>query len=89
MKFKNPYPKKEVTIAKEKRTGCLMQDYKAIIHFRNYKAYLDEVEYITLEGPLDAWYLVKSDFMYDQLMNKIKDFYIDSFGRVLKVKKVL
>jgi len=89
MEFNNSYPKKEVTIAKEKRTGCLMQDYKAVIHFRDYKAYLDEVQYITLEGPLDAWYLVKADFMYDQLMNKIQDFYTDSFGRVLKVKKIL
>lgn len=86
MKFKNQYPKKEVTIEKVKKQGCLMQDYKAVIHFRHYKAYLDEVQHIVLEGSLDAWYLVKSDFMYDQLMNKVQDFYTDSFGRVLRVK---
>jgi len=85
MEFKNLYPKKEVTIQKVKKQGCLMHDYKAKIHFRHYKAYLDEVQHIVLEGSLDAWYLVKHEFMYDQLMNKIKDSYTDSFGRVLKV----
>ena len=88
-KFSNQFPKKEVTIETIKKRGSLIADHKAIIHFRDYKGYLDTIQYITLEGSRNAWDGIRSDFMYDQLMGKVKDSYSDSFGRVMNVNKIL
>lgn len=86
MTFSNKFPKKEVTIETLKKLGSLTADHKAIVHFRDYKGYLDSVQYITLEGDRNAWDGVRSDFMYDQLMGSVKGSYKDSFGRVMNVK---
>lgn len=85
MKFTNQYPKKEITIETIKTIGSLIADHKAIVHYRNYKGYKDTVEYIKLEGDKNAWYNIKTDFLYDTLMNKIKNVYSDGFGRTMKV----
>lgn len=85
MKFTNEYPKKEITIETTKKVGSLIADHKAVVHYRNYRAYLDEVNHIILTGEKSAWYGIKGDFLYDTLMNSVKDVYIDSFGRQMKV----
>ena len=85
MTFKNEFPKKEVTIVTDKKVGCLMSDSTATIHYRDYKGYLDAVQYITLDGARNAWHEIKNDFFYDTLMNQVKDVYTDSFNRTLKV----
>ena len=85
MKFNNEYPKKEITIETTKKVGSLIADHKAVIHYRNYRAYLDEVNHITLTGEKNVWYCIKGDFLYDTLMNDVKEVYTDSFGRQMKV----
>ena len=85
MKFTNEYPKKEITIETTKKVGSLIADHKAVVHYRNYRAYLDEVNYITLTGEKSVWYGIKGDFLYDTLMDNVKDVYTDSFGRQMKV----
>ncbi len=85
MKFNNEYPKKEITIETTKKVGSLIADHKAIVHYRNYRAYLDKVNHITLTGEKSAWYGVKGDFLYDTLMDNVKEVYVDSFGREMKV----
>ena len=85
MNFKNEYPKKEITIVTNVKVGSLISDNNVEVHFRDYKGYLDTVQYIVLEGPKNAWFEIKHDFLYDTLMGKIKDFYSDSFDRKLKV----
>ena len=87
MKFTNQYPKKEITIETIKTIGSLMADHKAVVHYRDYKGYKDSVDYIRLEGDKNAWYGIKTDFLYDTLMDKVKDVYSDSFGRKMIVKK--
>lgn len=85
MQFSNEFPKKEVTIETIKNVGSLTADHIAVIHFRDYKGYLDTVQYITLEGSRNAWDGIRSDFMYDQLMGKVKSSYSDGFGRIMNV----
>ena len=88
MKFTNQYPKKEITIETIKTIGSLIADHKAVVHYRDYKGYKDSTDYIRLEGDKNAWYGIKTDFLYDTLMDKVKDFYTDSFGRVMNVTKI-
>tara|TARA_B110000285_G_scaffold105768_1_gene120382 strand:+ start:546 stop:815 length:270 start_codon:yes stop_codon:yes gene_type:complete len=85
MKFTNQFPKKEIIIETTKKVGSLTCDSNSKIHYRNYKGYLDTVNHIVLEGDKNAWYSVKSDFLYDTLMNTVKNYYKDSYGRVLNV----
>ena len=85
MKFKSEFPKKEITIETTKKVGSLMADHKAVVHYRNYRAYLDEVNHITLTGDKVTWYGIKYDFLYDTLMDNVKKVYTDSFGRTMKV----
>ena len=85
MKFTNDFPKKEIIIETIKKVGSLTCDSNSKIHYRNYKGYLDTVQHIVLEGDKNAWYAVKSDFLYDTLMNTVKGSYKDSYGRELKV----
>tara|TARA_R110001632_G_C11184251_1_gene401199 strand:+ start:408 stop:677 length:270 start_codon:yes stop_codon:yes gene_type:complete len=85
MTFANKFPKKEIIIETIKKVGSLTCDSNCKIHYRNYKGYLDTVEHIVLKGDKNAWYGVKSDFLYDTLMNTVKGFYKDSYGRELKV----
>lgn len=85
MTFTNEFPKKEVTIAREVSVGSLIHNDLATIHYRDYKGYLDSIQYIILEGSQNAWFEVKADFLYDTLMGTVKGAYSDSFGRELKV----
>jgi|TARA_R100000084_G_scaffold108855_1_gene72818 hypothetical protein len=85
MKFINKFPKKEIKIEKTTKVGSLIADQKVVIHYRNYIAYLDKVNYITLTGEKNAWYEIKNDFLYDTLMNKVKEVYKDSFSREMTV----
>ena len=85
MNFKNEYPKKEITIVTNVKVGSLIADNNVEIHFRDYKGYLDTIQHIILEGPKNAWFEIKHDFLYDTLTGKIKDLYSDSFDRKLKV----
>jgi hypothetical protein len=85
MNFKNEYPKKEITIVTNVKVGSLIADNNVEIHFRDYKGYLDTIQHIILEGPKNAWFEIKHDFLYDTLIGTIKDFYSDSFDRKLKV----
>ena len=87
MKFTNQYPKKEITIETIKTIGSLIADHKAVFHYRDYKGYKDSTDYIRLEGDKNAWYGIKTDFLYDTLMDKVKDVYADSFGRKMRVEK--
>ena len=88
MKFTNQFPKKEITIETTKTIGSLIADHKAVVHYRDYKGYKDSVDYIKLEGDKNAWYDIKADFLYDTLMDRVKDIYTDSFGRVMDVTKI-
>jgi len=85
MNFKTEFPKKEITIETFRKVGSLIGDEKVIVHYRNYRAYLDKVNHITLSGDKNVWYGVKSEFLYDTLMNSVKKVYTDSFGRKMKV----
>lgn len=85
VQFKNKFPKKEITIITDVKVGSLINDNKVTIHFRDYKGYSDSVQHIILEGPKNAWFEIKHDFLYDTLMDKVKDVYSDSFKRKLKV----
>jgi len=87
MTFKNKFPKNEVTIETIKKVGSLNCSQNVIVHHRDYKGYLDTVVHYVLTGDKNAWYGIKSDFKYDQLMNKVKEIYVDSFGRKMKVTK--
>ena len=82
----NEYPKKEITIITNVKTGSLISDNTAEIHFRDFKGYLDTVQHIVLTGSRNAWHEVKNEFLYDTLMANIKETYKDSFGRKMKVK---
>lgn len=88
MKFTDQYPKKEITIETIKIIGSLIADHKAVVHYRDYKGYKDSVDYIQLSGNKNAWYGIKTDFLYDTLMNKVKDVYTDEFGRKMEVLKI-
>lgn len=83
--FKNEFPKKEITIVTNVKVGSLIADNDVKIHFRDYKGYLDTVQHIILEGPKNAWFEIKHNFLYDTLMGTVKDVYSDSFNRKLKV----
>jgi hypothetical protein len=85
---KKQFPKSEVTIETIKKVGSLDCSQNVIIHYRDYKAYLDTVVYYIITGNKNSWYEIKSDFKYDQIMNKVKDVYFDSFGRKMKVNKI-
>ncbi len=85
MTFKTEYPKREVTIETFKKVGDLTHSSKSIVHYRDFKGYLDKVLYYTIEGDKNAWNEIKVDFKYDEMMGKVKDFYTDSFGRKMKV----
>lgn len=88
MKFTNQYPKKEITIETTIKIGSLTTaDHKAVVHYRDYKGYKDSIDYIKLQGDKNAWHEIKTDFLYDTLMDKVKDVYVDSFGRKMKVTK--
>ncbi len=63
-----------------------MADNNTTIHFRDYKSYLDKVQHITLTGSENAWFEIKADFLYDNLMGVVKDSYKDSFNRVMNVE---
>jgi hypothetical protein len=87
MKFKNEFPKSEVTIETIKKSGDLAKiSQKSKIHYRDYKGYLDCVYHYTLIGDKAAWYSIKSEFKYDYLMNRVKPEYKGEFGRTLKVE---
>tara|TARA_B110001452_G_scaffold233652_1_gene211574 strand:- start:1039 stop:1311 length:273 start_codon:yes stop_codon:yes gene_type:complete len=86
MKFNSEYPKKEITIETTKEVGSLIADHKSVVHYRNYRGYLDSVNYITLTGDKSVWYGIKSDFLYDTLTSNVKEFYCDGFGRKMTVK---
>ena len=88
MNFTNQFPKSEVTIETTKKVGSLDCSQNVIIHYRDYKAYLDTVAHYIITGDKNSWYEVKVDFKYDQIMNKVKDAYYDSFGREMKVIKI-
>lgn len=79
------FPKNEVVIQHFGSEGSLNLSDTVKVHYRNYKAYLDKVDYYILEGDKNTWYGVASDFKYDYLMGTIKDTYIDSFNRKMKV----
>ena len=85
MNFTNEFPKKEIIIETTKKVGSLTCDSSSKIHYRNYRGYLDTVQHIILEGNKNAWYGVKSDFLYDTLMDTVKNSYKDFDGRELKV----
>ena len=85
MNFTNEFPKKEIIIETTKKVGSLTCDSNSKIHYRNYRGYLDTVQHIILEGNKNAWYGVKSDFLYDTLMDTVKNSYKDFDGRELKV----
>ena len=85
MVFKNKYPKNEVTIETIKKVGSLDCSQKVIIHHRDYKGYLDAVVHYVITGDKNVWPGIKSNFKYDQLMNKVKNIYVDSFGRNMEV----
>lgn len=89
MKFTNEYPKQETIIETIKEKGSLMCNHKAIIHYRNYQGWMDSIDYYTITGDKNAWYDIKVNFKYDYLMGQVKDTYLDSFGRKMKVLKVL
>ena len=88
MNFTNKFPKQETTIVTDKKNGSLNGVLNTTVHYRNYKAYLDKTNHYTISGDKNAWYGISSDFKYDELMNKIKDVYFDSFGREMKVMKI-
>ena len=88
MIFKNEFPKNEITIQTIKKIGSLDCSQSVEVHHRDYKGYLDSVTHYVLSGDKNVWYGIKTDFKYDQLMNKVKDVYIDSFGREMKVFKI-
>ena len=84
--FKNEFPKKEITIITETKIGSLIADNQSIIHYRDFKGYLDSVQHIVLVGPKNAWFEIKHQFFYDTLMGRVKNSYKDSFNRELKVE---
>jgi hypothetical protein len=86
MKFTNQYPKNEITIETTSKVGSLLHDNNSVVHYRHYQGYLDKIDHITLSGSKNAWYGIKTDFMYDKTINKLKPFYIDEFGRKMIVK---
>ncbi len=86
MNYKNQFTKKEITILTNVKVGSLMANNNVEIHFRDYKGYLDTIQHIVLEGPKNAWFEIKHNFLYDTLMGTVKEIYSDSFNRKLKVK---
>lgn len=87
MYFKNKFPKNEVTIETIRKVGSLNCTQNVIIHYRDYKGYLDQVVYYVITGDKNSWYDIKADFKLDEIMGKVKTFYLDSFGRKMKVNK--
>ena len=85
MTFTNQFPKNEVIIETIKEVSSLICDHSAVVHYRHYQGYLDKVDHITLTGPKNAWYGIKTEFIYDKSMNQIKDVYTDEFGRQMNV----
>ena len=83
----NLYPKREILIETVK-TNSLSRISDAVIHFRNYNVNEDKIDYYTITGERNAWYDIKVNFLYDQMMEQIKSEYKDSFNRVMKVTKV-
>jgi len=88
MIFTTEYPRQETIIETIKQVGSLACNHKAIVHYRNYQGWLDNVDHFQIEGDKNAWYEIKGDFKYDYLMDRVKSEYKDSFGRVMKVTKV-
>lgn len=89
MTFKNEYPKKEITIETFNKKGSLKLDQNCKIHYRNYRGYLDSVNHIVIEGEKNAWYEIKDNFLYDTLIDNVKDVYTDTFGRIMKVNIII
>jgi hypothetical protein len=85
MNFKNKYPKKEITVITNVKIGSLTSDNNSVIHYRDFKGYLDTIQHIILKGSRNAWFEIKNEFLYDTLMGTVKDTYSDSFNRKLKV----
>lgn len=85
--MKNLYPKREIFIETIK-TNSLNRIGNAKIHFRNFNVNEEKIDYYILEGEKNAWYEVKINFLYDQMMCKIKNEYKDSFNRVMTVTKI-
>jgi hypothetical protein len=83
----NLYPKREIFIETIK-TNSLNRIGNAKIHFRNYNVNDDKIDYYILEGEKNAWHEIKVDFLYDQMMCKIKNEYKDTFNRVMTVTKI-
>jgi hypothetical protein len=83
----NLYPKREIFIETIK-TNSLNRIGKAKIHFRNYNVNDDKIDYYILEGEKNAWHEIKVNFLYDQMMCKIKNEYKDTFNRVMTVTKI-
>ena len=87
MNFTNEFPKSEVIIETETKSGDLAKiNEQSKIHYRDYKAYLDCVYHYTLIGSKSAWHSIKAEFKYDYLMGRVKKEYIGEFGRRLKVE---
>ena len=83
----NLYPKREIFIETIK-TNSLNRICKAKIHFRNYNVNDDKIDYYILEGEKNAWHEIKVNFLYDQMMCKIKNEYKDTFNRKMIVTKI-
>ena len=85
MTFTNEFPKQQVIIETIKKVGDLTHISESLVHYRDFKGYLDKVVYYTIKGDKNAWNEIKSSFKYDEMMGKVKDVYTDSFGRKMKV----
>ena len=60
-KFKNKYPKQEVTLEFDKKTN-LARTGNVTVHYRHYQGHSDTLEHYTLEGDRNAWYEIKPLF---------------------------
>ena len=83
----NLYPKVEIFIETQK-SNSLSRIGSAKIHFRNYNVNEEKIDYYILDGEKNAWHEIKVDFLYDQMMGKIKPEYKDSFNRKMTVTKI-
>ena len=83
----NLYPKREILIETQK-SNSLARIGKAKIHFKDYNVNEDKINYYILEGERNAWHDIKIDFLYDYMMDKLKNEYKDQFNRVMIVTKI-
>ena len=83
----NLYPKREILIETQK-SNSLARIGKAKIHFKDYNVNEDKINYYILEGERNAWHDIKIDFLYDYMMDKLKNEYKDQFNRVMIVNKI-